>query len=249
MDIITATECSSLKLEYGNKVREAQTLRKDVLRILKMKKPSRDNLTRNQRKAISEIRNDDETSIYPFNKGAGLVRISTESAKQKIREQLGETNVTDTDPTDSFVTKIQKKLSTLRKLGRFTDKEYEQMYPSDAIPPRMYGMIKAHKPEKNYPIRLVVSTIGTANYGLSKYLVRITQDTLNKNPIRIKNSQTFVEQAKTWTIDPNEIQVSYDVVNLYPSVPIKESIEVLIGQLNDDRDNLRSQTKLTINEI
>ena len=58
-----------------------------------------------------------------------------------------------------------------------------------------------------------------------------------------------MEQAKTWTIDPNEIQVSYDVVNLYPSVPIKESIEVLIGQLNDDRDNLRSQTKLTINEI
>ena len=87
-------------------------------------------------------------------------------------------------------------------------------------------------------MRLVVSTIGTANYGLSKYLVRITQDTLNKNPIRIKNSQTFVEQAKTWTIDPNEIQVSYDVVSLYPSVPIKESIEVLIGQLNVDRDNL-----------
>ena len=109
------------------------------------------------------------------------------------------------------------------------------MYPSDAIPPRMYGMIKAHKPEKDYPMRLVVSTIGTANYGLSEYLVKITQNTLNKNPIRLKNSQAFVEEAKTWTIASDEVQVSYDVVNLYPSVPIKESIEVLIDQLNQDR--------------
>ena len=123
MDIITVAECSSLKLEYGNKVREAQTLRKDVLRVLKMKKPARDNLTKDQRKAISEIKKDDETSIYPFDKGAGLVRISTEDAKQKIREQLGETNVVDSDPTDGFVIKIQKKLSSLRKLNRFTDKE------------------------------------------------------------------------------------------------------------------------------
>ena len=249
MDIITVTECSSLKLEYSNKVREAQTLRKDVLRVLKMKKPARDNLTKDQRKAISEIKKDDETSIYPFDKGAGLVRISTEDAKRKIQEQLGETEIVDTDPTDGFVTKIQKKLSSLRKLNRFTDKEYEKIYPSDAIPPRMYGMIKAHKPEKDYPMRLVVSTIGTANYGLSEYLVKITKNTLNKNPIRLKNTQAFVEEAKTWTIEPDEVQVSYDVVNLYPSVPIKESIDVLIGQLNQDRENLQSQTKLTINEI
>ena len=249
MDIITATECSSLKLEYGNKVREAQTLRKDVLLILKMKKPARNNLTRNQRRAISEIRNDNETSIYPFDKGAGLVRISTDSAKQKIREQLGETTITDTDPTDSFVTKIQKKLSGLRKLGRFTDKEYDKMYPSDAIPPRMYGMIKAHKPEKRYPMRFVVSTIGTANYRLSEYLVKICQNTLSKNNTRIKNSQSFVEEAKTWTISPEEVQVSYDVVNLYPSVPIKEATNVLIDQLNEDMEDVKMYTKLKIGEI
>ena len=249
MDIITVAECSSLKLEYSKKVREAQTLRKDVLRVLKMKKPTRDNLTRDQRRAISEIVQDKETSIYPFDKGAGMVRISTESANQKIREQLGVTTILDQDPTDGFVVKIQKKLSRLRKLGRFSDKEYERMYPSDAIPPRMYGMIKAHKPEKDFPMRLVVSTIGTANYGLSEYLVKITQNTLNKNPIRIKNAQSFVDEAKTWEIAPDEVQVSYDVVNLYPSVPIKESIDVLISQLEKDWEDLKNHTKLRINEI
>ena len=43
--------------------------------------------------------------------------------------------------------------------------------------------------------------------------------------------------------------MSFDVVNLYPSVPIKESIDVLISQLEEDREDLKNHTKLRINEI
>ena len=112
----------------------------------------------------------------------------------------------------------------------------------------MYGTIKAHKPEKQYPMRIVVSTIGTANYGVSDYIVKIAQNTLNKNETRIKNSQSFIEEAKTWEIDKNEVQVSYDVVNLYPSIPVKEATEVLVDQLSKDTE-LKKLTKLTIKEI
>ena len=79
----------------------------------------------------------------------------------------------------------------------------------------MYGAVKAHKPEKNYPMRIVVSTIGTANYGISDYIVSIAQNTLNKNATRVKNSHSFVQEAKTWNVVSDEVQVSYDVVNLY----------------------------------
>ena len=65
-------------------------------------------MTGYQRRVISEIVRDEEISIYPFDKGARRVRISTVSAKQKIREQIGETTIVDQDPTDSFVVKIQK---------------------------------------------------------------------------------------------------------------------------------------------
>ena len=103
-------------------------------------------------------------------------------------------------------------MSELNKTGKFTKKEYEELYPSDAIPPRMY--VKAHKPEKDYPMRLVVSTIGTPPHGISAYLVKVIQHTLNKNKTRLKNSTSFVEEAKSWNISPTEVQVSYDVVNL-----------------------------------
>jgi len=248
MDIISTTESSALKLEYGKKVKEAQVLRRDVLRILKTAKPIKDNLTREQRTALKEIKDDPNISIYPFDKGTGLVRIRNEDAISKIREQIGETEIVSEDPTNSFARNIRTALGALNKKGRFTEKEYESIYPSDAIPPRMYGTVKAHKPEKNYPMRIVVSTIGSPPYGISSYLVKIIQPSLDKNKSRLKNSKTFVDEAKTWDITTSEIQVSYDVVNLYPSVPLKEATNVILDILSKDPE-LSKRTKLMIPEI
>ena len=213
-----------------------------------MAKPIKDNLTKEERNALKMITKDEKIDIYPYDKGVGLVRIEKEEAIRKIREQIGNTEIIETDPTPSFAREVRKELCELNKKGRFTKKEYEALYPSDPIPPRMYGTVKAHKPEKNYPMRTVVSTIGTPTHGISEYLVKLSQPTLNKNPIRIKNSRTFVSMAKEWDIDKDEVQVSYDVVNLYPSVPLTKAIKIFVDMLNQD-EGIKNRTKLRINEI
>ena len=53
-----------------------------------------------------------------------------------------------------------------------------------------------------------VSTIGTPPHGISKYLVRIIQPTLNNSQHKIKNSVEFANEVKTWELFPTEIQVS-----------------------------------------
>ena len=63
-------------------------------------------------------------------------------------------------------------------------------------------------------MRTIVSTIGTPPYGISKYLIEILQPTLNKNEHRVINSSSFVNEAKTWSIEPTKVQVSYDVVKI-----------------------------------
>ena len=55
-----------------------------------------------------------------------------------------------------------------------------------------------------------------------------------------------MEEAKEWNISPSEIQTSFDVVNLYPSVPIDEAVAVIIEILNNDIDDLQKRTKLTL---
>ena len=49
MDLVSKTESAALKLEFSKKNEEAQDLRRNVLRALKMNKPKGDNLTREQR--------------------------------------------------------------------------------------------------------------------------------------------------------------------------------------------------------
>ena len=110
------------------------------------------------------------------------------TAKEKIEEQLGK----NIHPTSGLTNKIQKKLCKFRKENTFTNKTYFELYPSDPIPPRLYGTIIAHKPEKNFPLRVIASTIGKLPYGISKYLVDIIQPTLNKIQHKVKNSRSFV---------------------------------------------------------
>ena len=223
MDIISATETCAIDLENSSKETDAEFLRQKVSHILNrnLNIKLRDNLSKPQRKTLVQMKNNKDTTTYPFDKGSGFVILSEKNAMQKMEEQLGKAKIAVNDPTLKFTNKIQKTLRRLRKEKKFTDKKYFKIYPSDPIPPQLYGTIKAHKPEKNYPMRTIVSTIGTPAYGISKYLVEVIQPTLNKSNNKIRNSTSFVQEAKDWKIEPTEIQVSYDVVNLYPSVPLR----------------------------
>ena len=48
---------------------------------------------------------------------------------------------------------------------------------------------------------------------------------------------------------PMKYKTSFDVVNLYLSVPIDEAVAVIIEILNDNIDDLRKRTKLTFTDI
>ena len=183
MDIITATETTALKMKFDDKNNEtnAMKLRQNVLRDLKMARPPKDNLTKDQRITMKEIKSDEVVRIYPYDKGSGLVRIKSEDALSKIQEQIGNATIVNKDPTPRIARRFQNALREIKKQGRIDDKLYERLYPSDPIPPRMYGTVQAHKPEKDYPMRIVVSTVGTPSYKTSEHLVQLSQPILNKN--------------------------------------------------------------------
>ena len=195
------------------------------------------------------MEHDKNISTYSFDKGTGFVVIKEEDAIQKIEKQIGKSKVIDHNPSPTLLNKFQKELAKLRKGNKFDNKTHFKYYPSDATPPRLTGVIKAHKPEKNYPLKTIVSTIGTAPYRTSKYLVEIIRPTLNKNKHRVMNSSSFVNEAATWETTQEEIQVSYDVISLYPSIPIDKVTIVLIDTLNNDLDDLNTHSKLKPTDI
>ena len=60
---------------------------------------------------------------------------------------------------------------------------------------------------------------------------------------------SFVNEATTWEATQKEIQVSYNVTNLYLSILIDKAITVLIDTLNNDLNDLNTRTKLTLTDI
>ena len=249
MDIITTTEVEALNLERNEQHSKAEFLRHHVKKILLKEKKPRCNLNKEQLRTIDEMKKDPDVDIFPFDKGNGFVRLTKATSKVKMIEGIGTTTILTKDPTVTHMKKIQRTLLAIKKETNMPKELYRKLYPSDAIPPRAYGQCKAHKPTKDYPFRVLVSTIGTAPYRVSEYLVKIIQPTLSKSSVMVKNSKAFVDEAKTWTVDPDEIQVSYDAVALYPSVPIKKAIDNLMSMLQDDIDDFKTRTVLELKHV
>ena len=58
-----------------------------------------------------------------------------------------------------------------------------------------------------------------------------------------------MNETATWETTQEEIEVSYDVTNLYPSIPIDKVVTVLMDFLNNGLDDLNTHTKLTLTDI
>ena len=177
MDIITSAESCALDMEHNHKENEAETLRQNVSNILQknLNLKIRSNLKKDERTALNELQKNDKIRVHEFDKGSGFAIVTNDTVKEKIEEQLGKATKAKIDPTSRHTNKIQKKLCKLSKENKFTNKIYFELYPSDSIRPRLYGTIKVHKPEENFPMRVIVSTID------------IIQPTLNKNQHKVKN--------------------------------------------------------------
>ena len=106
----------------------------------------------------------------------------------------------------------------------------------------------AHKPEKGYPGRNVVSHVGCPQEPVAKELIRILKPVNANCPYNVKNSATVTAALKNITLNEDDILVSYDATALYPSIPLQECIQIIMEKVKND-DTLSQRTKLTPDDI
>ena len=71
---------------------------------------------------------------------------------------------------------LQRFLRTLKNKGFFIDESYDKIYPSGCKPAPIYGLPKIHKlniTKDNPSLRPIISSIGSYNYNLSKFLTNL----------------------------------------------------------------------------
>ena len=146
-------ESQVLKLESGKKDTSAENLGQTVSKILSktIGKKQQNNLSKAQRTALKQLKNGEQMKVYPFDKGRGFALLNDIDSISKMEEQLGKSKIIDCDPTNFLAGKFQRHLRKLREEGKFDKKTFSLIYPSDCIPPRLYGTLKGINQRKTTP--------------------------------------------------------------------------------------------------
>ena len=72
---------------------------------------------------------------------------------------------------------------------------YYRIYPTSEEVPKLYGLPKIHK--KNFPLRPIVSSIGSITYQASKLLTTILSPLTGKTSSHVVNSVDFANKKIT----------------------------------------------------
>ena len=118
----------------------------------------------------------------------------------------------------------------------FNENEYG---PSGAAPARIYGTPKMHKfssSDSFLKLRPIVSSIGTFNYDLARFVCDLCSP-LVPNDYFCKVTFSFVSQIKNANLS-KEFLVSYNVNNLFTNIPLQETIDIAINFIFNHNPNL-----------
>ena len=166
MEYIAAIEKACTSLQPG----KADELRGEVKAHIKKMQLPKLNLTKEEHKALEELKKDKTRTILTADKGVSIVVLDTEEYKKKANELLSQSSYKkiSTDPTNRYKSRLITLLKKIKTEGGMDKATYRRLYPTGATPPKFYGLPKVHK--SGMPLRPIVSSIGSVTYQTAKEL-------------------------------------------------------------------------------
>ena len=200
-----------------------------LMRTSKHKKTR--NLSDEELAALKSLKSNDSIVICKADKGNCIVILDKESYTRKAEEILKGKQF-ELLKDDKFHRKREEELNkyvySLLKEGVIDQKLRYHLQSTCSSLSVFYGLPKVHK--TGYPIRPIISTIGSYQYQLSKYLARKIREARPQANSYIKDSFEFVKKIKDTVLEKDKqyIMCSFDVESLYTNVPVEEAIEITL---------------------
>ena len=186
-----------------------------------------DNLSREERQALRNLRSRQDIIIKPADKGSSVVimsrddyisegvrQLSNQSTYQKLNE----------DPTQKHLEKVRESVEDLEEENDVK----KHMVPKTANCPNLYFLPKIHKP--NNPGRPIVSGCSCPTAQISKYLDHHLRPFVAKLPSYTQDTTHFLNHMEHFNSDlcplsTRTILVTADVTSLYTNIPHGEGIQ------------------------
>ena len=187
--------------------------------------------------------------ILPADKGKATVIMDTQEYKDKVNRMLSDKKTYEPlkkDPTDTYRRKLIALLKPLKEQGKLSKQQYENLYPTSDITPRLYCTPKVHK--EGNPLRTIVDYTGSMGYPTSRFLADILGKLVGLTDHNVNNSQELAQDLGEIFVDEGDIFNSHDVIALFTNTPIEEALDITRERLKSDK-TLKDRTKLEVEDI
>ena len=204
-------------------------LRAKITLTLQNSKPPKDNLSKDERKALKELQSDTSIVILPADKGRSTVILNREDYLEKCMDHINNApcQLLNKDTTTKIKAKTSKQ-SKVIKDNKFIDNKIYYLKSTDSPVPRFYGQPKINK--LRVPIRPIVLYSGSLLYNLNKNIANGLKDENNN----AKNSITFSNYIRNVPVEDDEITVSFGATFLYTNIPIIDTLNVIKDYVNNN---------------
>ena len=186
---------------------------------------------------LKNLKEDPNLLITKPDKGRGVVLMNKCDYDDKIHIILDDTTKFKYLSIDleSHLLKLEDKLNRILRdiRSNIGDVNFRNLYTSGSRPGKLYGLPKVHKTDN--PLRPIISSIGTFNYNLAKFLVPMIAP-FTKNEFTVENSNDFVEQLLKLDLSGPAVMASIDVESLFTNVPLKETTNLIVNYISDNNN-------------
>lgn len=193
--------------------------------------------------------------ITKADKSNCVVVMDRSSYVKKTREFLKgpDFKVVNRNPTTSFNNKLKSTIKSCTHTFPSNTMLSKTLITSNPQTPRLYSLPKIHKTDT--PVRPIVAFVNSPAHKLSKWLNQFMIRNLNFTPrFTVKNSLDLISKIKNITPPIGSRLVSFDVKNLFPSIPTQECLKVAktlltLSDLSDESvDEIFSLLSLTLSQ-
>ena len=187
--------------------------------------------------AIEKLAGDDRIKICKYDKGNGVCVMNTWEYYNKLDNIVNDTSKFEYIPPSKRKNArypIIRRQELIKEciysyVKDHVDEELcKKLVPSGCGPGKLYGTCKVHK--TNYPLRPVVSMIGTPEYQLAKYLDQLIKPNM-PDKFMLYSNNDFLKSLNDFKHETGDKSVSFDVVSLFTNVPLNQTIQIIADHI------------------
>lgn len=169
---------------------------------------------------VSFLRKNKYIIIVKADKGGCTLAMLREDYNEKMTELLSDTSTYsphNSNPAGSVEKTSNGLVASLAEEKIIDEQTRRSMVRYNTHLARIYALPKIHKTD--VPLRPIVSTIDCPSAALSKYMDKILR-CLVHDKYDVLNRQAVKQRLNGYQIGRNETLISFDIVSLFPSIPM-----------------------------